>query len=272
MSELEDEIRRRILAERSTERPQAPAERVEERPYYSPPPPPANPSFLQRKQQKGGVVGALAGLLLLLAKIGAPLFAILAKLKFLLIGLKLLTFGKVLLTFSSMLLSMWVYAHFYGWPFGVGMVLLIFIHECGHALAARLRGIPVTLMVFVPLLGAAVFRKRYGKNLAESAFISIMGPAVGTVGALACIAGYGVTRSHFWLALAEWGFLINLFNLVPFPALDGSKIVPLFSPKQQASSADRWRFGFAYFGLVAFLGAGYLLLRHMSTFIHPVLA
>ncbi len=325
MSELEDEIRRRILAERAVERAEvtprvpgasapSPAE-PEARPYYAPPPPPANPSLLQRKQQKGGIVGAIATLLLLLAKVGAPLFVVLAKLKFLLVGLKLLTFGKVLLTFSTMLLSMWAYAHFYGWPFGVGMVLLIFIHECGHALAARMRGIPSTLMVFVPFMGAAVFTKRSGKNIAEDAFIGIMGPVVGTLGALACVAGYGITGATFWLALAEWGFLVNLFNLTPTVPLDGGWIAPLFSPKllafgvilllfvgwrnplilvlaalsipriiggwradpktqpyYQATSSDRWRFGFAYFGLAAFLGVGYMLLRQFLLVHHPVLA
>ena len=78
---------------------------------------------------------------------------------------KLLTFGKFLLGGGSMLLSMWVWARFYGWPFGVGIVLLIFIHECGHALAARMRGIPTGIMVFIPLMGAFVTTKRYGKNI-----------------------------------------------------------------------------------------------------------
>ncbi len=326
MSELEEEIRRRILAERAVEQTQTPpaaspsvpsasGDDAPSRPYYAPPAPPTNPSFLQHKQQQGGIVGAIATALLLLAKIGAPLFAILAKLKFLLVGLKLLTFGKVLLTFSTMLLSMWAYAHFFGWPFGVGMVLLIFIHECGHALAARLRGIPSTLMVFVPFMGAAVFTKRYGKNIVEDAFIGIMGPMVGTLGALACVAGYGITGSPFWLALAEWGFLVNLFNLTPTVPLDGGWIAPVFSPKllafgvillvfvgwrnpfilvlaalsvpriiggwradpktqpyYQATASDRWRYGGAYFGLAAFLGVGYMLLRHFLLVHHPVLA
>jgi len=86
-------------------------------------------------------------------------------------------------------------------------------------------------MVFVPFMGAAVFRNRLGQNIAEDAFIGIMGPVVGTVGALACILGYMATGSAFWLALAEWGFLVNLFNLTPTVPLDGGWIAPMFSPK-----------------------------------------
>ncbi len=247
MSDSEDEIRRRILAERTangTFVPSPPANNTNPvnnansapdsdapRPYYVPAPPPKNPSFLQRKQQKGGVAGAIASLLLLLAKVGAPILAVLSKLKFLLVGFKLLTFGKLLLTFSTMLLSMWAYSRLFGWPFGIGMVMLIFIHECGHALAARLRGIPSTLMVFVPFMGAAVFRNRLGQNIAEDAFIGIMGPVVGTAAAVACVGVFAVTGNPLWLALAEWGFVVNLFNLTPTVPLDGGWIAPLFSPK-----------------------------------------
>ena len=48
--------------------------------------------------------------------------------------------------------------------------------------------------------------------------------------ALGCAALAGATGSPYWLALAHLGFLINLFNLVPFPPLDGSHIAAVFSP------------------------------------------
>ena len=188
-------------------------------------------------KSQGGLVGALASILLVLAKIGAPVFVLLSKLKFLLIGLKLLTFGKLLLTSSSMLISMWFWAKLYGWPFGVGVVLLIFIHECGHALAARVRGIPTGIMVFIPLMGAFVTTKRYGQNIVEDAFIGIMGPVVGTLAGVACLGIYLATGAPFWLALAQWDFLINLFNLAPTAPLDGGWITPLFSPKFLAVGA-----------------------------------
>jgi Zn-dependent protease len=338
MNEIEEEIRRRILAERTIggqaaddpngasapaaangvgAGPQAAntsastngAVSDEGRPYYAPAATPKNPSFLQRKQQKGGIVGGIATLLLILAKFAAPAIAILAKLKFLLIGFKLL------LTFGSMLLSMWVYAKLFGWPFGIGIVLLIFIHECGHALAARMRGIPPSFMVFIPFMGGLYAAKRGGQNITENAFIGIMGPAVGTLASVVCALIYIPTGSFFWLALAEWGFFVNLFNLAPTVPLDGGWIIPLFSPKlmafgvviliivgfynpfiwllgllslpriisgwkadprtmpyYQTSAADKWKFGIAYFGLAAFLGIGYFLLHNFLISHHPILA
>lgn len=319
--DVEEEIRRRILAERTIQNrdaqlPSGPAnpspEPITPQPYYAAQPPPQNPSLLQRKQQQGGVIGAIAGLLLLLAKIGAPVLAVLAKLKFLLVALK---FGKVALTLGSMLLSMWVYAKFYGWPFGIGMVLLIFVHECGHALAARMRGIHASFMVFIPFMGGLYAAKRAGKDVVEEAFIGIMGPVVGTLGALVCVGLYFATGSLFWLALASWGFFVNLFNLAPTAPLDGGWITPVFSPKllavgvvllilvgfrnpfiwilglmslpriiggwkadpktqpyYQATAADRWRYALAYIGLIAFLGVGWYRLHIFLRTHHPYIA
>jgi len=197
-------------------------------------------SKLERQKAKGGIGGAIAGLVILLAKFGGLALALLSKLKFLTIGLKLLV------TCGSMLLSMWAYATRYGWPFGIGMVMQIFIHECGHALAAKRRGIPTSFMIFIPFMGAAVFTKRHGENLEQDAFIGIMGPVVGTAAA-AILAGIGLaTGSPFWLGLAQWGFFVNLFNLIPTAPLDGGWIVPLFSPKALA------------FGAVLMVGLGFL--------------
>jgi len=196
---------------------------------YSPNP----PSLLQRWKAKGGILGGIASALLLVAKVAAPVLGLLAKFKFLALG------AKLLLGSGSMLLSMWVWGLVYGWKFGVGIVLLIFIHECGHAFAARLRGIPTGIMVFIPLMGAFVTTGRYGKSIVEDAFIGIMGPVFGTVAGLGCLLLYAITPGHspFWLALAQVNFFMNLFNLAPTPPLDGGWITPLFSPKLLAVGA-----------------------------------
>lgn len=255
--------------------------------------PPQAPGLLARWKAKGGILGSLATILIFLAKVGAPIFVLLGKLKFLLIA------GKFLLTGGSMIASMWIESKIFGWPLAVGIVLLIFIHECGHALAARLRGIPMGFMLFVPMMGAFVTTKRYGKNLEEDAFIGIMGPIVGSLASLACLLMYFPTGSPFWLVLGQWGFFINLFNLLPTPPLDGGWIAPLFSPKllavgmviafvvgfrnpliwlllvmsiprvisgwkadpktmpyYQVSLAAKWKYGVLYLGLAACLALG----------------
>jgi len=166
-----------------------------------------------------------------LAKVGGPLILLLSKLKFLLVG------AKIALALGSMLVSMWAYSAVFGWRLAVGIVLLIFIHECGHALAAKVRGIPTGIMVFVPFMGAFVTTKRYGQNLEEDAFIGIMGPFVGSLASLACYLMYIPTGNPFWIVLGQWGFFVNLFNLLPTPPLDGGWIAPLFSPKLLAIGA-----------------------------------
>ena len=225
--------------------PTEPAPEAPFSPYYTGPAAPPDfayakpPSMLERWKARGGILGGIASVLLLLAKLIAPVVALLAKFKFLLVGLKLLTAGKLLLGASSMLISMWVWGLIYGWKFGVGIVLMIFIHECGHALAARMRGIPTGIMVFVPLMGAFVTTGRYGKSIVEDAFIGIMGPVFGTLAGLGCLVLYAVLPGHspFWLALAQVNFFMNLFNLAPTPPLDGGWITPLFSPKLLAIGA-----------------------------------
>ena len=180
--------------------------------------------LLQRWKEKGGLLGTLASFLLLLAKIGLPILSLLGKFKF-------------LLGAGSMLVSMWAWGLVYGWRLGVGIVLLIFIHECGHALAARMRGIPTGIMVFVPFMGAFVTTGRYGKSIVEDAFIGIMGPVFGTLSGLGCLLLYLVAPNPYWLVLAQFCFLMNLFNLAPTPPLDGGWITPLFSPKLLAIGA-----------------------------------
>lgn len=221
MSEIEDEIRRQILSERRL------AAEAQASPEVLPASPPESArSPLRRWQSGGGWLGILATVLLLLFKLKGVLGA-----------LKFLSLGKFLLTGGSMLLSIWLQAFRYGWAMAAGIVLLIFVHECGHAFAGRLRGIRTGAMVFIPFMGAFVTLKRGGHNLGEDAFIGIMGPVFGTIGGVLCVGIYAVTGNLFWLSLAALNFMINLFNLAPVAPLDGGWIVPLFSPKLLAIGA-----------------------------------
>ena len=212
---------------------------------------PGNSSVLNKWKSRGGILGGIASFLLLLGKFFFPILVFLSKFKMLLI------LGKVLLTGSSMLISMWFWSQLFGWPFAVGLVLLIFIHESGHALAARMRGSPLGIMVFIPFMGAFVSH-RGGRTVVEDAFIGIMGPVFGTLAGLGCLAIYFFgDRNPFWLALAQVDFMINLFNLAPTAPLDGGWIVPVFSPRALA-------FGSVLMLLMAFLNPLILVLFILS--------
>jgi len=58
--------------------------------------------------------------------------------------------GKLLMTGGTMLISMAVYALNFGWPYAVGFVLLILVHELGHFIAACQSGLNVGAPVFIP--------------------------------------------------------------------------------------------------------------------------
>ena len=163
------------------------------------------------------------------AAIGAAVLALLAKGKVLLAGLKALSFSKLLLSGGSMLAMIWVYAQTGGWRFATGFVLLILVHELGHAVAIREAGLPAGYPVFIPFFGAMIALKGQPRSSLVEARIAIAGPVAGGAAALACGAGYLWSHERWWLALASTGFLLNLFNLTPLSPLDGGRVAQVFS-------------------------------------------
>ncbi len=152
-----------------------------------------------------------------------------AKLKFLI--LPLIKFLPVLLkTGGTMFLSVGLYAMQWGWWFALGFVLLILVHECGHLVAARMNGLSVGAPVFIPFMGAIIALRDAPRNAWIEAQVGIGGPLLGTIGAVACIPLFLVTRQPMFLALAYTGFFLNLFNLLPFGPLDGGRVVTAISP------------------------------------------
>ncbi|MBE0500825.1 MAG: site-2 protease family protein, partial [Desulfuromonadales bacterium] len=134
-------------------------------------------------------------------------------------------------TFITMLISIWAYAVFWGWPFAVGFVALLFIHEMGHVIALRMMGIKATAPMFIPFMGAVIGMKQLPKNAFDEAVMAYGGPLLGTIGAIGCAGAGYLTGNPFWFALAMTGFLLNLFNLLPISPLDGGRIIGVISPK-----------------------------------------
>jgi Zn-dependent protease len=139
--------------------------------------------------------------------------------------------GKVLITGGTMLLSIAVYAMLYGWRFAVGFVLLIFVHEMGHFIAARQRGLAVGAPTFIPFVGAWINMKDLPHNVETEAYVGLAGPLVGTLGALACYFAARNVESPLLLALAYSGFFLNLFNLIPISPFDGGRVTAVLSPR-----------------------------------------
>ena len=140
-------------------------------------------------------------------------------------------FGKVLLSGGSMLLSLVIYGQLFGWRYAAGFILLLFIHEMGHFLAAKQRGLEVGLPTFIPFVGAWINLKEQPRDVETEAYVGFAGPLLGSVAALGCYYMGRHTGEDIWLALAYIGFLLNLFNLIPLSPLDGGRIVAIISPK-----------------------------------------
>jgi Zn-dependent protease len=157
--------------------------------------------------------------------IGIAALFVLGKLKWVLAGLKMMNLGTLL----SMLLSVAAYATMWGWKFAVGFVLLLFVHELGHAIAMRRLGIPAGAPVFIPFVGAVIAMRGMPRNAWVEAVVGIGGPLLGTLGAAVCLVAGLVTGHLFWFGLASTGFMLNLFNMIPVSPLDGGRVVGVIS-------------------------------------------
>ena len=164
-------------------------------------------------------------------KLAAPFIAIgllLGKLKFVLL---LLPKIKILTTAGSMLVSIAAYALIFGWPFAVGFVLLLFVHEMGHVFQLRREGIEASAPMFIPFLGAVVAAKSMGDDAGAEARVGLAGPVLGSLASLVPLGIYLATGDDFWRALAFVGFFLNLFNLLPVLPLDGGRAMAALSPR-----------------------------------------
>jgi Zn-dependent protease len=192
-------------------------------------PPIAAPPIFQPAPPEGSSHSGLKKALGSLGVVGVLLLKFFGKLKFIILPvLKFLP--AILKTGGTMLLTIWVYAMAFGFWFAVGFVLLIFVHESGHLLAAKRIGLKVGAPVFIPFMGAFIALKEAPRNAWIEAQVGIGGPMLGTLGAGICELIHLTTGSPLFRGLAHVGFLLNLFNLAPVGFLDGGRIVTALSP------------------------------------------
>jgi Zn-dependent protease len=163
-----------------------------------------------------------------IAVVGVAIGKFFAQLKLFL--LPLLKFLPVLLkSGGTMLLMLWVYMQLWGWQFALGFVLLLLVHETGHLIVAKKFGLKVGAPVFIPFMGAFIALKEAPRNAWMEACVGIGGPMLGSLGALVCNALGEFFAAPIFIALAWFGYFLNLFNLTPVGMLDGGRIVTALS-------------------------------------------
>lgn len=135
-------------------------------------------------------------------------------------------------TLASMFVSLGGYALIFGWKFAFAIVYLIFVHEMGHLVAAKIKKIPTSPAIFIPFMGAAIgMDPKNIKDAKTEFFIAYGGPLAGLISIIPAFALYMMTQDPYWGLVIQLGALINLFNLFPVSPLDGGRIVTVLSTK-----------------------------------------
>jgi len=142
-----------------------------------------------------------------------------------------LKFGKFFTTGLSMMVMIITYTFIYGWKYAIGIVVLLFIHEMGHLTASRKLGIDTSMPMFIPFVGAIIQMKEAPKDAKTESIVGIAGPVFGALGAFVCLIIGELFDAELLLALAYFGFLLTVFNLIPAHPLDGGRIVTAISLK-----------------------------------------
>lgn len=145
-------------------------------------------------------------------------------------------------TLGSMAVSALIYAIFFHaeftgflWAesiyFAVGFVILMLVHEMGHVFALRYYGLRASPPIFIPFLGAIINLRQSPPDALAEAVVGMGGPFLGTIGAIACFwIGWFLPQYPVLMSIAFFGFILNLFNLLPVPPLDGGRITAALSP------------------------------------------
>jgi Zn-dependent protease len=154
-----------------------------------------------------------------------------------------------------------IYAAASGAKFGIAFAVLILIHEMGHFIDIKRRGLPADMPVFLPGLGAYVRWQAMGVSIETRAAVSLAGPLAGFLASVACALIWWQTGNPFWAALARVGAVLNLLNLIPVWVLDGGQAALALSKTERlvlmaACGVLGLALGQRLFLLVG-LGAGY---------------
>jgi Zn-dependent protease len=178
------------------------------------------------------------------------------------VAAKLLTGAKA----AKLLLlgaTLWSIALVRPLPFAAAVIYAIFVHETGHLLAMKLRGLTTSGIWLLPFLGAVAVARQPFRSHGETYFVAIAGPVFGLLSLVPLFAASFLLSRNYadataWLGYASAAAFINLFNLLPIGVLDGGRIV-----KSLSMSLSR-RLGLVIVGGGLLLCAGLLALAGTS--------
>lgn len=103
------------------------------------------------------------------------------------------------------------------------LIVILTIHECGHAVAVKAFGLRLEGIRFLPFFGAMT-QHEMPKDRYKHSMICLAGPITGVVLASGSMVAYKETRAVNFAVFAVLSSGLNLFNLVPAWVLDGGRI------------------------------------------------
>ncbi len=157
----------------------------------------------------------------------------------------------------SILAALLLWGLAFSWSMAVMLIVILFVHESGHALMMRLFGYQDMSMFFIPFIGAMVTGKPKELPAWKQAVILFAGPVPGLLAGLAILllgARQGLPDWGFdWRLLGSMAVGVNLFNLLPITPLDGGQLMGI-------SLFNRWPLSRLLFAIAGVAGIGALAL------------
>lgn len=106
------------------------------------------------------------------------------------------------------------------------LLVILALHEGGHAVAMRLLGYRDVHIFFVPLLGALTLGRPATSSIRDRILVSLAGPIPGLwLGLLLAVVGKVYDHTFLLRAAPLLLLLLNGLNLLPFTPLDGGRVL-----------------------------------------------
>jgi Zn-dependent protease len=139
--------------------------------------------------------------------------------------------GKMLRTTTSLLLYVVIYyLVFHDLRSIIYLIIVIGVHESGHALGMKWIGYTDIRLFFVPFFGAFVSGKHEKSTPFKKCLMILAGPIPGIIVGTAFLIAYDRMGIHWLYPLGLMFLLLNVFNLLPIKPLDGGQLLFTMMP------------------------------------------
>jgi stage IV sporulation protein FB len=142
------------------------------------------------------------------------------------------------------------------------LLLIIFVHEMGHAVAASFFSWRIKRISFLPFGGVAEIDEHGNRPLREEAIVTLAGPLqhLWLMGGGVLLSEWNVISPELLDLFIQYNLMVLTFNLLPIWPLDGGKIVfLLFSLKHSFPIAHRQTLIVSIGSLIIFVAAALMI-------------